>query len=291
MFQSKLYIVKLLRRLNLLGRFNFSLTKTYNGKTIKIPFKEGNGLPNFLLRKNFLDKLIEAYVENGVFIDVGINIGQSLLRLKTNKPEIDYIGFEPNSTCVSYAQQLIHINNFKHCKVFCCALTDKVQILELNKTLDADTRASLVENLRPDFFSFKENILSLDFQSFFSDLEISFIKIDVEGAELEVLQGMEMSIRNHNPIITCEVLDSHNKEVLDFTTERANKLYDLLCSLNYKVINLHTANSGIRGYKIIERFNIKQWTQKSSAHNDYIFYPVEREEEILNKLNSVLEKI
>ena len=47
-------------------------------------------------------------IENKKFIDVGVNIGQTLLKLKSVSSEIDYIGFEPNPICVNLS--LIHIS-------------------------------------------------------------------------------------------------------------------------------------------------------------------------------------
>ena len=35
---------------------------------------------------------------------------------------------------------------------------------------------------------------------------ISFIKIDVEGAELEVLQGLAKTLAEHRPIVLCEIV-------------------------------------------------------------------------------------
>ena len=72
----------------------------------------------------------------------------------------------------------------------------------------------------------------MDYQSIYLDKTVSFIKIDVEFAEYEVLKGMEKAIEKHQPIITCEVLDSHNLEVLDLTQKRATKLCEMLKSWN-----------------------------------------------------------
>jgi len=96
----KIYFVKILKRLGLLDKLNFSIKKKYNGKKILIPFINGVGLTNLILKREWLDSLIDLFIkeENKTFIDVGVNVGQSLIRLKTACPEVNYIGFEPNST-------------------------------------------------------------------------------------------------------------------------------------------------------------------------------------------------
>ena len=45
--------------------------------------------------------------KNGAYLDIGVNIGQTLMKLKSVNPKIEYIGFEPNATCVHYVNKLI----------------------------------------------------------------------------------------------------------------------------------------------------------------------------------------
>lgn len=289
---SKLFL-KSLKKLKLRGYFNFSLSKKINNIEVKIPVCGEIGMTNMVLQQNWLDLLIEKYSlkdKPSTFVDVGANIGQTLLRLKTIYPEMDYLGFEPNSTCTAYVHKLIKINKFKNCIIQNVALSTKISILQLDKNSDTDSCASVIHNLRPDFFSTKESIVALDYQSFYLDKMVSFIKIDVEGAEYEVLKGMEKAIEKHQPIITCEVLDSHNTNVLDFTQVRALKLCEMLKSWNYSIIRLETESSAILNYEIIETIKIVQWSRKSPAFNDYLFYPKDEENSVVEKLKMIVGK-
>ncbi|GIW65418.1 MAG: hypothetical protein KatS3mg093_397 [Candidatus Parcubacteria bacterium] len=54
------------------------------------------------------------------------------------------------------------------------------------------------------------------------------IKIDVEGAELEVLQGGENFLRNYSPIISLEIWGKDNNGELSM------KAVNFLRNLNYK---------------------------------------------------------
>ncbi len=204
-------------------------------------------------------------------------------------PDIGYLGFEPNSTCTSYIQKLVKLNHFNKVTIQCCALSNRVQTLELEKTLMDDSRASVITSLRPGYFSEKESVLSLDYDLFWSDLKISFVKIDVEGSELEVLRGMIKSINKYNPVIVCEVLDSHDESVFEFTQTRATQLSDFLHSTNYSIIQLETCKTkhNLVSFKQIDSIVTKQWTPKSSDYNDYLFYPSNIEQEVLKKLNSI----
>ncbi|MGD0711797.1 MAG: FkbM family methyltransferase [Bacteroidales bacterium] len=291
MFWIKLYFIKGLKKLGILSNFNFILTKKLNGKVIKVPFINGIGLTNFVLEKDWLDNIIKIFVKENAnaFIDVGVNIGQTLLRVKTTNPHIKYLGFEPNSTCTSYSQQLVKVNKFSDCIIQNCALSTAVENLVLEKTLIDDSRATLISNLRPNYFTEKEHVLALDYQSFYLNTKISFIKIDVEGAELEVLKGMAKAIIKHQPIIVCEVLDSHSDEVLEFTQKRASLVCNLIKSLNYGIIQLQTSqnNDKLVSFNKIYEIRIKQWTPQSYNYNDYMFYPKNEENSVIEKLREL----
>lgn len=129
----------------------------------------------------------------------------------------------------------------------------------------------------------------MDYQSIYLDKTVSFIKIDVEFAEYEVLKGMEKAIEKHQPIITCEVLDSHNLEVLDLTQKRATKLCEMLKSWNYSIIRLQTEASNIVNYEKIEMIKIIQWSSESFAYNDYLFYPTNEEKSVIEKLRMIVK--
>jgi len=287
-FLFNLYFIKVLKKLNLLKRFNFALGISLNDQQVKIPFINGIGLTNYILKADWLDSVISGLIPEtkGVFVDVGANIGQTLIRAKTLKPDLIYLGFEPNSTCISYLQELIRINEYKKCTLQNCALSTKTQTLILEKSYAEDSRASVVSSLRPDYFKYKDNVLSLDFDSYFSDTQIVFVKIDVEGAELDVIQGMKQSILKYKPLITCEVLDSHNPSVLAFTQHRADQLCKLLKYLNYSIVRLQTTqiDGKINGFEKTNKITIKQWTPGSYSENDYLFYPDNTEIRVLKNL-------
>jgi len=290
MQKIKIYFLKSLKKLKLLPHFNLVFSKKLNRIDVKIPILGEIGLTNMVLKKEWLDLLIEEFAlpqSSKTFVDVGANIGQTMLRLKTIYPESDYLGFEPNSTCASYVQKLIKTNRFKNCTIHNAGLSTEIGILQLEKDSDTDSRASVVSNFRPNFFSTKESVLVLDYQSFYLDKEVNFIKIDVEGAEYEVLKGMEKAIKKHRPVITCEVLDAHNASVFDFAQDRATQLCTMLQSWNYNIIRLQTESSTIANYKKIETIKLIQWSQKSLAFNDYLFYPTEMEEEVIKKLKKI----
>lgn len=109
--------------------------------------------------------------------------------------------------------------------------------------------------LRPGYFLEKENVIAIDYDTFFNHQKISFIKIDVEGAELDVIKGMKHSIIKYQPVIACEVLDCHNLSTYNFIQERATELSSLLLSLNYSIIKLV---NGTRKSKLLHSKKLEQ---------------------------------
>lgn len=289
------YFIKILKRSKLIKFFNFYLYKTINGVKVKIPFINGMGITNFFQNTDWLDILIKQLVkkDSSAFVDVGTNIGQTYLKLKTLHPELEYIGFEPNSSCVSYMQQLINANSYTNSIIHNCALSSSVQIILIEKTLLDDVRASIVPSLRPHFFENKEHIITLNYDFFFPDQDISFVKIDVEGAELDVIKGMKSSIHKYKPIIFCEVLDFHQTSVYEFAQLRATTLSKLLSDLDYSIIRIETSmeNHNITSLRKISEIKLQQWTPNSLNVNDYLFYPTTKEHELFSELSKICNTI
>ncbi len=213
------YLYKIIKHLKLLKCFNILFSKRINGVKVKIPIIHGIGIVYLIIKTDWLNSIIRQFTnhDDPCFVDVGVSIGTTLIMLKTLQPHIKYIGFEPNTASSFYTKQLIKSNNFQNCALFDCALSSgpRIHNLEMNSIIDSS--ASIIASQRPGHFKGKEQVIGLDYDSFFADQEISFIKIDVEGSELEVITGMKQSIMKYKPIIICKVLDSYDRKVLEFT--------------------------------------------------------------------------
>lgn len=288
MKKLKIFIVIILRKTGLLNWVNFNLSKKINGLKVRIPFMHGMGINNYLLEEDWLDSLIDQLLVSGndVFVDVGVNIGQTTIRFKTLRPDMKYVGFEPNSNCAFYAQQLIKVNEFKNCVVHNIALSTANQILILEKRSLDDSRATVLPSFGFGLFKDKEYVTSTNYDSLYINQKISFVKIDVEFAELDVIIGMQQSILKYQPVIVCEVLDSDHPSEIEIIQSRATELSNLLKSLNYSIIKLETSRlkNKIIDFSKINTIKIVQWTHRSLDLNDYLFYPTKREQEVMSVL-------
>lgn len=184
-----------------------------NGRSVVIPQILAHGSKNTEVHEDFLDAYLYRLLAttSGAFIDVGANIGQILLKVATKDPNRRYIGFEPSTFCAFYVEQLIDLNKFGNCDVFAFAVSDRTAVLSLHYSDSADEQATTL----PDFWTAKnvrakiKKIVSLKADEaikMVTDEKIGILKIDVEGAELEVIRGCENTIRTHTPAILIEIL-------------------------------------------------------------------------------------
>lgn len=63
--------------------------------------------------KSDIFRLLSGLTEAQQFVDVGVNIGQTLLELMNASNKLDYFGFEPNIEALSCAKSLAKSNNFE----------------------------------------------------------------------------------------------------------------------------------------------------------------------------------
>ena len=102
-------IIKILNKLDLLRWINIHGYLRLNNKEFTIPILGKTGHANLFMSEPWMTDLLKIIlpIENKTFIDVGVNVGQSLLKLKSISAEINYIGFEPNPICIHYLTKLM----------------------------------------------------------------------------------------------------------------------------------------------------------------------------------------
>jgi FkbM family methyltransferase len=182
--------------------------------------------------------------KKGVFIDIGVNLGQTLAKVKAIEPDRPYIGFEPNPNCFLYLHYFIADNNWKNLRIFPFALGSLPDIVNIifNSSNPIDPSASVIEGLRdPAKISAQCPItimpIELALKQFDPVSNYAIIKIDTEGSELEVLQSIEYILSNHNPILLIEFLPIYNQANL-FRLQRTRLAEELLRRHQYTLFNV-----------------------------------------------------
>ena len=150
------------------------------------------------------------------------------------------IAFEANPQIIEMLNKNISINDLQEdIKVFNCALSDiNDQKLKLYKPLKAGSSAASLNKLHPDDTNNSIEITTqrLDDLTKIRDLEsISLIKIDVEGAELNVIKGASETIREYKPVLFVELLRKWSK----IFGHHPNDVLIILQEFGYKVFEVN----------------------------------------------------
>ncbi|MCB0802247.1 MAG: FkbM family methyltransferase, partial [Flavobacteriales bacterium] len=105
--------------------------------------------------------------------------------------------------------------------------------------------------------NFLQSIESISLDSFFKDATCKpdLVKIDVEGAELEVLQSFKEVLVQSKPIILMEILPVYNKENKQRLI-RQEKIQELLVECNYSIMRLHKDRDKINSIEKLANIEI-----------------------------------
>jgi len=269
--------------------FNYSRVIYINKKRVVLPSIFGiNSVDSIFSEMWMFELLGKILVETkGTFLDIGVNVGQTLVKVKSLEPDCNYIGFEPNPTCVFYVNELIKSNNFSKCKLIPVALFSDIALLSLEIYTEdpSDASASLISEFRPgSTIQTKLFVPAFNYESVASKLDIDtvgIVKIDVEGAEMEVLKSLSGMIRHDNPFILVEVVPTYD---IPFRIERQNKIAKFLDNHDYKIYSIRkTSNNGFAGLTSISIFS----NNDDPSQMDYIAFP---DNKISNKLATLFIK-
>jgi len=147
-----------------------------------------------------LDVIRRCLNEGDVFIDVGSSIGLMTLTASNTIGETGKVfSFEPDKKRFTNLLNSISVNECKNIKAFNFALSSATKEIFLNSNLSTprisqtnSNDTTIVKSQTLDTFIAEQNILN-----------VSFMKIDVEGYELEVLQGAKQLLSSSDAPILC----------------------------------------------------------------------------------------
>ena len=270
----------------LLRPFNLVVPASVYGTRFRVPIIRGVGGSH---RQGSEPWMIDAFgrlfrvAGRAGLIDVGVNIGQTLLKLRSIERHCRYVGFEPNPFCIQFVNEVIALNGFDDCVILPVALSTRAGLIDFIADSEADSAASMVQDLRPGKARLrKQYIAMLAFDDIAADLDLAgipVVKIDVEGAELEVLGGMRGFLRSHRPWVICEVLHAHTAAQLGFVGRRNAELMALLREVGYAVYRIVKGErmASVTGLIPVDAFPEDVFDSRvSPAVCDYLLVPQER---------------
>jgi FkbM family methyltransferase len=151
-----------------------------------------------------------------IVLDVGANQGYyTMLSARKVGPRGKVLAFEPSPREIRRLKLHLWLNGCKNVEVSSSALGAIAGTGELHVVLGTETGCN---SLRPPNVSQQTDQLSIQIERLDDVLKarrlerVDFIKLDVEGAELSVLQGTrDLLVRSPRPVILAEVQDVRTK--------------------------------------------------------------------------------
>lgn len=172
--------------------------------------------------------------KNSNCIDIGCHRGRFFSKMIKLAPEGRHWAFEPLPRFYEYLQNRFH----------------KAEQTILPYALSDSEGSSIFKYVKnsPGYSGFKKrtyhipfpDIIDIDVTKAKLDTiikptdKIDFIKIDVEGAELEVLRGAENTIKRNTPFVLFE----HGLGAAPFYQTRPENIYDFFCGCGMEIFTL-----------------------------------------------------
>ena len=171
----------------------------------------------------------------GVIIDAGAHIGTFTIRAGMVKGNFVY-SFEPEPQNFRLLESNIRLNGLRNVRAFRRALGRRREVRLLNVTG--------LSTVNPSFFGGsgkKVPVEVVTIDSMLGELKgqkVDYVKIDVEGAELEVLEGARETLKKFRPVIVLE-------------TDDIEAVMNFLKAVGYDSFNLWKSYSNMKKMNII----------------------------------------
>lgn len=139
--------------------------------------------------KDTISHICRTLPNNGIFIDVGANIGAISVEVAILRPDITVISFEASPSVFQYLKKNKEQNDLSNLYIYNLAIHENGGInLPFYSPKEQNGKGSFA----PVFTSLSENVKTVRLDDFISESNLTpdLIKIDVEGFEYVVLKSL-----------------------------------------------------------------------------------------------------
>lgn len=209
-------------------------------------------------------------------VDVGAHIGY--VALVAAKYAGRVLAVEPGPTTYRRLQRNLALNPRLAPKVvsLSIALADHGGTMTLLDSERQPNRASLA--YRPvDAREVRVEVRTLDQVAADHLDRVSFLKIDVEGAELDVLRGGLTTLRHHRPLVLCEL----NEDLQATFGRTCHEIIDFFKKLDYVGREVETPATG-QGRLVLQPTRSERYPPAS--YRNVLFIPADRLTEVEERL-------
>lgn len=227
---------------------------TINIQGVKVIFSTGDSYSRFWLyarcdrgkihEENVVSLLIKNLKYSKCFVDIGANLGYYTILASNLLTDGIIYAFEMDETNCSLLEKNIKLNGCKNVHIHHAAVTDFSGFL---KYIGNSKHPSPMYSLSASDSKIRsDQVISVQtfaMDDFFKDKKSlpDVIKIDVEGAEMKVLNGMQNILQSSNVKLFLEV---HPIQLLVKFQSSANAVISMLINNGYSVFEI----TNMRGY-------------------------------------------
>ena len=138
----------------------------------------------------FVDEI--KFNHGDIFVDIGANVGNSLIFFSKIQSKIHYIGFEPSPNEFKNLQK--NIKNFNGKTTLYNIALSNISNGEMVFYVSSNWGDSSL--IQPPTYDSKIKIKTNRLDELMINTKIKFVKLEAEGAEIEILEGMKDILEN-----------------------------------------------------------------------------------------------
>lgn len=184
---------------------------------------------------NFVAKRPDPYI-----IDCGANLGMSIVYFKELYPKAKIIAFEADEHVFSFLEKNVQSFGYKNVELVNKAVWNKDDVLSF--IVEGGAGGRLEEQSQYGNYIYKD-VSCVSVRKYLMDEKVDFFKIDIEGAEYEVLKDCEDLLPNVENLF----IEYHSMP------EKRQNLHDILKIVQDAGFNYHIKEAYTAKYPFIER--------------------------------------
>lgn len=210
--------------------------------------------------EEFETEIVKKIIKKGdVVIDVGANIGYyTLIFAKLVGQEGKVFAFEPEPTNFNILKKNVKINEYENVILINKAVSNKTGKMTLD--LDEINKGghSISKNNSEKTIEIESTKLDDYFKTY--DGNINFIKLDIEGAEVEAIKGMSETIEKNEEV---NIMAEYNPLSLSNLGSNSEEYFKSLMKFGFKIYDLDAGRKKmipINSRIDLKKYKLRTWT-------------------------------
>ena len=209
----------------------------------------------YLQREEAPNYFLNKISRNGsVILDIGGNLGYSALHYSRILEDVDSgvcFSFEPVSR--NFSKMIFNFGHLKNIFFINFGISKNAKILKFglpdffDNSKEHNSGLYTSKNVNNNFFTEECRVFSIDSFINFLNIEnktIQYIKIDIEGSELEAICGAKNVLESHNPVIQIEYNPSAN------SNNEFEDIVNTLSSAKYHSFKIKSSLDESNGFEV-----------------------------------------